>query len=82
MKPSSAGKEAKSCTNDRQSSGKPHVSVSQAPAKMPPKSTGVERLKQLEEMRKIALADGMIVEKYDKAIEALKLKLEQEKISE
>ncbi|HIO72689.1 MAG TPA: hypothetical protein EYN38_06240 [Flavobacteriales bacterium] len=55
----------------------PHVSYSTAPAKMTPKSTESDRLKQLEEMRKKAEANGVSVDKYNKAIEVLRKKLEE-----
>lgn len=63
-------------------SGNPQVNYSTAPAEMPAKSTGNDRLKQLVEMRKKASETGAPLDKYDKAIEALRKKLAEQKNSE
>ncbi len=60
-------------------SGNPQVNYSTAPAEIPAKSTGNDRLKQLEEMRKNATDNGISVDKYDKAIEVLRKQIEEQK---
>ena len=65
----------------RQGADKPQVEVSQAPVK-PVKKTEMTRLKQMEEIRNNAIKNGYSTEKYDKAIEALRKQLEQQKKGE
>ena len=81
IQPNTAIKEVPG-TNGRNKSGTAQASYSHAPAEIPPKSTGQDRLKQLLEMRKNASETGAPLDKYDKAIKALRKKLAEEKNSE